>query len=172
MENIFSNNTPEVLLAILINFFLVIILFFSNLSTRSKLKKIRNKYDKFMSGISDGNNIEEMLEEHIAKVNEVASKNKEIENQINHIERTLSTCLQKVGIVRFNAFDNVGSDLSFAISLLDDSDSGIVLSGIYSRDSSSTYAKPVISGKSKYPLSAEELQALDIAKKIYRERPL
>ena len=172
MESIFSNNSPEVLLAIGINFFLVLILFFMNLSTKSKLKKLRNKYNKFMNGISSNNNIEEMLEEYITKVHEVASKNKEIENQINHIERTLMTCIQKVGIVRFNAFDNVGSDLSFAIALLDDSDNGVVLCGIYSRDSSSTYAKPIVGGKSKYPLSAEELQALDIAKKIYRERPM
>ena len=172
MGNIFSNNSPEILLSVAINFFLVFILFLMNLSTKSKLKKLRNKYNRFMSGISSSGNIEGMLEESITKVHEIVSKNKEIENQINQIERTLMTCIQKVGVVRFNAFDNVGSDLSFAISLLDDSDNGIVLSGIYSRDSSSTYAKPVVGGKSKYPLSAEELQALDIAKKIYRERPL
>ena len=172
MGNIFSNNSPEILLAVAINFFLVFILFLMNLSTKSKLKKLRNKYNRFMSGISSSGNIEGMLEESITKVHEIVSKNKEIENQINQIERTLMTCIQKVGVIRFNAFDNVGSDLSFAISLLDDSDNGIVLSGIYSRDSSSTYAKPVVGGKSKYPLSAEELQALDIAKKIYRERPL
>lgn len=172
MEDIFTNNSPEILFAIAINFFLVIILFLMNISTKSKLKKLRNKYNKFMSGLSSNNNIEGMLEESIAKVHEVAGKNKEIENQINHIERTLMNCLQKVGVVRFNAFENVGSDLSFSIALLDDSDNGIALSGIYSRDSSSTYAKPIVGGKSKYPLSAEELQALDIAKKIYRERPL
>lgn len=171
MDNIFSNNSPEVLIAIFINFFLIIILFFANLSTRAKLKKLRSKYNKFMSGLSENNNIEGMLQEYMAKVHEVGSKNKEIENQINHVERTLLLCIQKVGIVRFNAFDNVGSDLSFAISLLDNYDNGVVISGIYSRDSSSTYAKPVVGGKSKYPLSAEELQALDIAKRIYREKP-
>jgi hypothetical protein len=172
MESIFSNNSPEILLAIGINFFLIIILFLMNISTKSKLKKLRNKYNKFMNGISSNNNIEGMLGEYTAKVHEVANKNKEIENHINKIERTLMTCIQKVGIIRFNAFDNVGSDLSFAIALLDDSDNGVVLCGIYSRDSSSTYAKPIAGGKSKYPLSAEEIQALDIAKKIYRERPL
>jgi len=47
----------------------------------------------------------------------------------------------KVGVVRYNAFDDVGSDLSFSIALLDDNDNGVVISGIYSRESSTTYAK-------------------------------
>ena len=79
-------------------------------------------------------------------------------------------CVQKVVVVRYNAFDNVGSDLSFTIALLDSSDNGVVINGVYARDSSSTYAKPIVSGKSKYVLSAEEMQALDIAKKTNGER--
>lgn len=171
MENIFSNITPEVIAGILINFLFILILFFMNISTRSKLKKLKAKYTKFMSGISSENNIESLLELCISKVNEVGNKNREMENEINFIQRNLMQCIQKIGIVRFNAFDNVGSDLSFAIALLDNNDNGIVLSGIYSRDSSSTYAKPIANGKSKYALSAEELQSIDIAKKIFREKP-
>ena len=122
-----------------------------------------------MNGFGE-NNIEELLETCIDKVNQVSIKNKEIESDINNIERNLIQCVQKVGIVRYNAFDNVGSDLSFSIAMLDNNDDGVILSGIYSRDSSSSYAKPVVGGKSRYTLSAEEVQALDIAKKIFRER--
>jgi hypothetical protein len=106
-----------------------------------------------MNGLSD-RNMEELLETCLSTSNSVNAKNREIELQINNIERRLLQCIQKVGIVRFNAFDNVGSDLSFSIALLDNNDSGVVISGIYARDSSSTYAKPVVSGKSKYTLSA------------------
>jgi hypothetical protein len=122
-----------------------------------------------MNGLSD-RNMEELLETCLANINSVSTKNKDIEVKINSIERNLFQCIQKVGIIRFNAFDNVGSDLSFAIALLDNNDSGIVLSGIYARDSSSTYAKPILSGKSKHSLSAEEIQAIDIAKKTNIER--
>jgi hypothetical protein len=122
-----------------------------------------------MNGFGD-KNIEELLETCIDKVTQVGIKNREIENQINSIERTLIQCVQKIGIVRYNAFENVGSDLSFSIALLDNKDDGIILSGIYSRDSSSTYAKPVIAGKSRYTLSAEEIQALETAKKNIREK--
>jgi len=82
------------------------------------------------------------------------------------LERDLQRCIQKVGVVRYNAFDDVGSDLSFSIALLDDNDNGVVISGIYSRESSTTYAKKIVNGTSKNPLSAEELQAISESKKI------
>jgi hypothetical protein len=170
MNNLFPGISNELLIILIVNFILVVILFFINFATRAKLNNLRTKYNKFMNGLSD-KNIEQLLEECIERVNTIGKKNMDIENHINSIERDLMQCVQKIGIIRFNAFDNVGSDLSFAIALLDSSDSGIVLSGIYARDSSSTYAKPIISGKSKYALSAEEIHALDIAKKTNRERP-
>lgn len=151
-----------------INILAFIILFLMNLSNRTKLRKLRQKYNNFMNGFGD-KNIEELLEEHIKIVNQVAEKNREIENHLNNIDRNLLQCTQKMGVVRYNAFDNVGSDLSFAIAMLDNNDNGVVISGIYARDSSSTYAKPIAGGKSRYPLSAEELQALEIARKSHRE---
>ena len=156
----------------IINAFLFLLIFIIMIRTNIRLKKLRAKYNRFMNGNADADmSIEELLEDCIEGINNVNNKNMEIENHINTIERNLMTCIQKVGVVRFNAFDNVGSDLSFSIALLDSNDSGVVLSGLYSRDSSSTYAKPVAAGKSKYPLSAEELKAIDIAKKVHWEKP-
>lgn len=169
MENFLNNLKPEIVLFIL-SFFLIIVLFLMNLSNRAKIKRLRAKYNKFMNGLSD-RNIEQLLDDCIDYVNEVNKKNREIENHINHIERNLLQCVQKVGIVRFNAFENVGSDLSFSIAMLDANDNGIVVSGIYARDSSSTYAKPVMGGKSRYVMSGEEIQAIDVARKSYGERP-
>lgn len=171
METLFSNISLEWIVIASVNIFLILILFIMNLSNRSKLKKMRQKYNSFMSGLSESGsrNMEQMVQEYIERVNEVMSKNRDIENHLNYIERNVMQCIQKVGVVRYNAFDNVGSDLSFAIALLDNGDNGVVINGIYSRDSSSTYAKPILSGKSKYILSAEETQALDIAKKAHRE---
>ncbi|AEY64304.1 DUF4446 family protein [Clostridium sp. BNL1100] len=159
----------EILVLFGICFILIIINCFMLIANIKKTNKLKIKYRKFMNGLSD-RNIEELLETCLNNTNSVSTKNREIELQINNIERRLLQCIQKVGIVRFNAFDNVGSDLSFAIALLDNNDSGVVISGIYSRESSSTYSKPVVSGKSKYTLSAEEIQAIDIAKKTNIER--
>jgi len=149
---------------ILLNILLNIILFLMLISTRSSLKKFKNRYKKFFKN-SDDLNIERLVEDNIDLCNEILNKNKDIESKINYIERNLIQCVQKVGIVRYNAFDNVGSNLSFAIALLDGNDNGIVLNGIYSRESTTTYAKSIINGQSKYALSAEEIQAIDIARK-------
>ncbi len=172
MNDFFSNIINiqfEIQFLFIISFVFILInciLLFLNMRKTNKLKI---KYSRFMNGLSD-RNMEELLETCLTNINSVSAKNKDIEVKINNIERNLFQCIQKFGIIRFNAFDNVGSDLSFAIALLDNNDSGIVISGIYARDSSSTYAKPIISGKSKYSLSAEEIQAIDIAKKTNIER--
>lgn len=160
----------ELLIAVVINFILVIIIFIMALSNRSRIKKLKARYEKFMRGLSD-RNIEQLIDDCIDSVKYVNEKNKEIENQINRIERNLLHCIQKIGIVRFNAFDDVGSDLSFSVALLDCNDNGVVLSGLYARENSTTYAKPIVAGKSSYPLSVEEIKAIDIARKTFREYP-
>ncbi len=160
----------ELLIAIVLNFILILIIFIMALSNRYKIKKLKARYEKFMRGLSD-RNIEQLIDDCIDSVRYVNERNKDIENQINRIERNLLHCIQKIGVVRFNAFDNVGSDLSFSVALLDCNDNGVVLSGLYSRESSTTYAKPVVAGKSTYPLSVEEIKAIDIAIKTYREYP-
>jgi hypothetical protein len=136
------------------------------MSNRAKIRKLKNKYNKFMNGLSDAS-IEEVLDDCIEKVNNVIGKNKEIEYQLNAIKRNMYYCVQKVGIIRYNAFDDVGSDLCFSIALLDNNDDGVVISSLYARDSSSTYAKPVSRGKSKYALSAEEIKAIDNARRTH-----
>ena len=154
----------ELFILICVNFFLIVVLFLMNISNKAKIKKLKNKYNKFMNGLGDVS-IEELLEDCINKVNNVQGKNKDIEYQLNTIKRNMYYCVQKVGIVRYNAFDDVGSDLCFSIALLDNNDDGVVISSLYARDSSSTYAKPVSRGKSRYALSAEEIKAIDDARK-------
>lgn len=165
MQEVFGVSVEWIIL-IGVNFLLLFILFIMNLSNRSKIRKLKAKYYKFMNGLS-GANIEDVLDDCIDKINGVIEKNKETEYQLNTVKRNIYYCIQKIGVVRYNAFDNVGSDLSFSIALLNNNDDGLVLSSLYSRESSSTYAKPVTGGKSKYALSVEELKALDIAIKTH-----
>lgn len=169
MEAFLNSISLELIIAFSVNFFFILILFLINFSTRSKLKKLRTKYYRFMNGLSD-RNIEQLLDECISGLRSIEDKNREIDNHLNHIERNILQCVQKFGVVRYNAFDNVGSDLSFSIALLDYNDNGFVISSLYSRDNSLTYGKPVVGGKSKYTLSAEEIQAIETAKKTHRER--
>ena len=83
--------------------------------------------------------------------------------KLRKLNKELSKTIRKVGIVRYNAFKDTGSDLSFALALLNDNNDGVVLNGIYSREMSNIYAKPIKAGKSKYTISEQEQEAIDKA---------
>jgi len=135
-----------------------------------KIKKMNLKYAKFMKEALPGGNLENVIDSLIDNNDALAIKTKEMSQQISAIKKTMAFCGQKISIVRYNAFDDVGSDQSFSVAILDEFDNGITFTGIYARDSSSIYAKPIEAGKSRYALSKEEMQALEMAKKEYRER--
>lgn len=139
---------------------LLIILLAINYGITSSLK---DKYKRLTKGTS-GRNIESILLEHIQKVEDVEEGFKGLHSKLDILENRISFCIQKVGIVRYNAFNDVGSDLSYSIALLDDNNNGIVLTGIHGRTETVSYAKPILNGKSNYNLSVEELQALERAK--------
>lgn len=129
-----------------------------------KIYKLDRKYRKFIAKFDNDNNIEETLKQYIQKVGEINEENKLIKANIISIEKQLEGCVQKVGMVRYNAFDDVGSDLSFALAVLDNELNGYVLNAVYGRNSSSIFAKPIEAGTSSYNLSEEEIKALSIAK--------
>ncbi|SET71972.1 Protein of unknown function [Natronincola peptidivorans] len=144
---------------LVMNLFLIILLAI-NYSMTANLK---DKYKRLVKGTS-GKNIENVLMEHIAKVEEVQEDFKELYSKLDILENRISFSIQKVGIVRYNAFQDVGSDLSYSIALLDNNDTGIILTGIHGRAETISYAKPVKEGQSNYNLSVEEIQALERAK--------
>ena len=78
--------------------------------------------------------------------------------------KMIAKCVQKIGVVRFNPFKDTGSDQSFAIALMDLSDNGLVISSLFTREGTRIYSKPLEKGKSKYPLSEEEQQAIELAR--------
>ena len=126
-----------------------------------------------MEKLGNGKNLEEDLENFMYKVDRVEKQNMEITNFCKNLDESLSRCVQKIGIVRYSAFKDTGSDLSFAAALLDEKNNGVVLNGIYSREMSNIYAKPIDCGKSTYTLSEEEAEALEKAvnsNNIYKAR--
>ena len=149
--------------------FLIIILLISVLSiillilNHLKLTKLKNEYSEFMKKLGNGKNIDENLKVYMDRVQKVEDLNKEIIQYCERLDKTVDTCIQKIGIVRYNAFKDVGSNLSFTLALLDNNNNGVVLNGIYSRDNSNIYAKPIKDGKSEYILSDEEKEAIEKA---------
>ena len=121
------------------------------------------KYFNVMRKLGNGENLDKMLSNYISDVKGVKKDNQEIINYYTKLDADIENSIQKVGLVRYNAFKDVGSDLSFALALLDRENNGIVLNGIYGSESSNIYAKPVKRGESTYQLSQEEKSAIDIA---------
>lgn len=122
--------------------------------------KLKNKYNKFMKKIGNGKNIEEDLENYMYRVERVERQNAEIISYCKNLDDEVAKCIQKVGMVRYSAFKDTGSDLSFAVAMLDEKNDGVVFNGIYSREMSNIYAKPVKGGNSEYTLSEEEREAI------------
>ncbi|HEY3314191.1 MAG TPA: DUF4446 family protein [Bacillota bacterium] len=87
------------------------------------------------------------------------------------ILESLGRCFQGIGMVRFNAFEGVGSDLSFSFALIDGHRDGVVLSSLFGRDESRIYAKPIKDGQSTYQLTGEEKDAVRQALTQRQERP-
>ena len=124
---------------------------------------LHKNYIKFMKKLGNGKDIDEMLKKYLDNVAEIKQDNSEIKAYYTKLDYDISSSIQKVGLVRYNAFQNVGSDLSFALALLDRENNGIVLNGIYGSESSNIYAKPIKKGESTYQLSDEEREAIEIA---------
>lgn len=161
MDNVFNFFKSDIFIFILL--VAVIILFVLYIISVANLKKLRVSYSKFMNRLGNGNNLEEMMKEYINRVNTVEAKNEEIISYCKVIDENIKRCSQKIGLVRYNAFKDTGSDLSFTLAILDDYNNGVVLNGIYARESSNIYAKPVENGQSKYVLSNEEKEAINKA---------
>lgn len=128
-----------------------------------KLSKLRKNYSDFMTKLGKGENINDMLQKYVKNVEDVKAENAEIERYCQKLDDISKENLKKIGLVRYNAYKNTGSNLSFALAILNDKNTGIVLNGIYGLDTSNIYAKPVIEGKSEYALSKEEEEAIQKA---------
>lgn len=141
----------------------LIVLFILYIINIVKLMKLRKSYSVFMKKIGNGQNMQEVLEKYINQLGEVQKENMELKNYCKQLDQTISNCIQKIGLVRYSAFKDTGSDLSFALALLNEENTGVVLNGIYSREMSNIYSKPVEKGTSSYTLSEEEKQAINKA---------
>lgn len=135
-----------------------------------KVRKLSKSYNKFMRAGFNEKNLEQLIDACLFKAEDVMDQNREMQNTINRVESNMFKCIQKVGFVRYTAFEDVGSDQSFSLALMDHTDNGLILSGIYNRENSAVFAKTIEGGKSKYTLSAEEIQAIDRARRTFGER--
>jgi hypothetical protein len=154
--DLLKNFQPYILLGLSATVVILLIITLVLLKSVSNLEK---RYRKFMRGVNN-KNLEELIVGYLDKIDEVKGKSEQIASLYNDLDKRIENCIQKTSVVRYRAFDDVGSDLSFSIALLDENNNGVILTGIYGRQESTTYAKPIDKGISRYDLSEEEQQVL------------
>jgi hypothetical protein len=143
---------------------LLFVSFIWNIVLSVRFTMLNKRYKKFMRGTS-GKNIEGMILEELENLKANDVKFNAINSRMGVMQDQLDRCLQKHSIVRYNAFNDTGSDLSYSIAFMDNLDNGIAITGIYGRNEFIGYAKPVENGSSSYPLSVEEQMAISRCQK-------
>jgi hypothetical protein len=158
-ESLFSSSAGSVAVVALI---LALLALAGAVFMLARQQKLLGQYQHLMAGTSGGN-LEAILHDHVARVNETAERVKTVDALARRLETASTLYLQHVGVVRYNPFHDTGSDQSFAIALADDHGNGVILSSLHGRDATRVYAKPLLMWESGYSLTDEERQAIALA---------
>ena len=153
-------HSDYVIIGLAVLTFILIVLYIVNVVQMIQLKK---KYKIFMSG-KNARNLEKTLIERLDQVDGLLEANAVNEKNIQKIFANLKFTFQKVGLVKYDAFNEMGGKLSFSLALLNQTDDGFVMNAVHSREGCYTYVKEIIAGNSVIVLSPEEKEALDMAK--------
>lgn len=131
-----------------------------------KYNRLKAAYTTFLKG-KDGKNLEESFFEKFRLLDEVEGIAKENKEEVRNLRKQVQKTYQKVGIVRYDAFNEMGGNLSFVLTMLNDQNSGWLLNAMHSREGCYTYIKEIINGKSYVELGEEEKESLERA--IFQE---
>lgn len=129
----------------------------------NKINKLNKKYCEFMKG-SDGESLESAIVTRFQEIDKLKQTSEDMSEKIKAIEETLLETYQKMGIVKYDAFKEMGGKLSFSLALLDKENSGFILTSMHTREGCYTYVKEIIKGESFVILANEERSALEEAK--------
>lgn len=142
----------------------IIILFILLLVTMIKDANTRKKYKIFMDG-ENGKNLEKAILDKFAAIDELSEDTKNIHEQLENIDSRLIKAYQKVGLVKYDAFKEIGGKLSFVLVLLTADNDGFLINSMHSTNEGCyTYTKEIVNGEAFVILSEEEQQALEEAK--------
>jgi len=149
-------NSAMIILALAV---VIVLLFISQVILYRRFRDVNRRYRLLTRGPS-GADLEEILQRYASDVQKLEVLGQEMRREQDILKEQLAQCVHNPGLIRFNAFDNMGSDLSFSMALLDRRGDGVVLTGLYGRDETRIYAKPIRKGTSDYSLTEEEVKAV------------
>ena len=160
ISKVLGIHSDYVIIGLAIVTLILLILYIVNVVQMNQLKK---RYKVFMSG-KNARNLEKTLIERLDQVDALMEANAENKKAIQNLLAKMKFTFQKVGLVKYDAFHEMGGKLSFSLALLNETNDGFVLNAVHSREGCYTYVKDIIAGNSVILLSPEEKEALEIAK--------
>lgn len=130
-----------------------------------KQNRLTNKYNAFIKG-SDAKSMEEAILKKFKEIDRLLAADAKKGVEIKELDDNLQIAVQKVGIVKYDAFKEMGGKLSFALAMLDKNNTGFVINAMHSREGCYTYIKEIIKGEAFIALGDEEKKAVDMAKNM------
>ena len=146
----------------LISLIVVLILLGWSIFLQIRLEKTRKRIKIFFKGRKT-KDLEEVIAEQIKRAKNTQADVRKLFKWNENLQKIADISIQKVGVVRFNPFKDIGGDQSFVIALLDKDNSGLVISSLYGREGTRIYTKPIEKGNSSHHLSDEEQEAIQKA---------
>ncbi|MDE6314272.1 MAG: DUF4446 family protein [Lachnospiraceae bacterium] len=140
----------------------IVILFILNIVTLVKLGNLKKKYRSFMEG-KDAASLENTILHRFQEVDELKLKQELQETDLEGLKENMLKTYQKFGLVKYDAFHEMGGRLSFSLTMLDKKNNGFLLTTVHNTEGSYTYVKEILDGKSQIDLSEEEEKSLSKA---------
>ncbi len=156
----------EIILIILIVIILALIV--ALVLVIRRLEYVNRKYYVIMSG-KKGKDLEKVILTRFKEMDKVKANARRVTSEHKKFKGQLDSCIDKIGLVKYDAFDNLAGNLSFSLALLNQDNSGVVLNTMHSREGCYTYAKEIIKGESYISLSEEEKEAIKKAMTVEEE---
>ncbi len=146
----------------LVLFLVLIILHFVQMA---KFRKLKEEYKRFMEG-KDGKSLEDQFNTLFTDISDLKTSARRNRRDIDSLLKNIQTCYQKMGLIKYDAFHEMGGKLSFALCMLDKNDNGYIVNSVHSNNGCYTYTKEIVEGKSAIDLGFEEKEALEQAMSI------
>ena len=148
---------PGIIMILLMVMMVFVLLYLVRVSM--KLSRFTKRYRIFMRG-KDGVSLERAFESNFIEVDRIAEQSKNQAQEIIRLREMMSRTPMKTGIVKYDAFSDVGGRMSFALAMLDMNNTGFVINAIHSKEGCYTYIKEIVKGESYIQLGEEEKEAL------------
>ena len=140
-------------------FILLIVMIVLVVVTMKRYEAMKSRYDKFMGG-KRATSLEERMQDMVRDVERLKKDSKAFANDIDLLFTKHEDAIQKIGLLKYDAFREMGGNLSFCLALLDEKDNGVMINTVHSNTGSYSYTKRIKNGTCDIELSPEEQEAL------------